>query len=58
MGGRLENLKYATIFTLFDPARIIAGESGALAMTGILLLIGAALSGAGIAVFEKRDLPL
>ena len=58
MGGRLENLTYATIFTLFDPERIIAGESGALAMTGILLLIGAVLSGAGIAVFEKRDLPL
>lgn len=52
MGDKLENLKYFTLFTLFNTSDIIAGES---VIVPILVLV---LYGAGIYIFSKRDLPL
>lgn len=55
-GEQAENARYFSIFTLFDPSGIAAGDTGALA--GMLgLLVGALLLfGAGIIVFCKKDL--
>lgn len=58
MGDKLENLKYATVFTLFDGDALLKGESRAVAMSGILLLIGILLFELGKYRFQKRDLPL
>ncbi|MBY0754178.1 ABC transporter permease [Clostridium sardiniense] len=57
MGGKLENLKYFTLFTFFNTGDIIAGEK---IVTPILVLLSVAivLYGAGIYIFSKRDLSL
>lgn len=56
-GKELENFRYFTLFTLFNPADIIAGENVVLPL---LLLggIGAVLYISGIIIFDKRDLPI
>lgn len=56
VGESAEKAKYFSVFTLFDPEGIVAGES--FANTGIIiLLIGAiALYAAAITVFSKKDL--
>lgn len=56
MGGKLENLKYATIFTLFDTKGILAQEGSAWGMAGILALAGVIFYGVGIGIFRKKDL--
>ena len=58
MGDKLENLKYATIFTLFDGDALLRGESRAIVMSGILLMIGILFFELGKYRFQKRDLPL
>ena len=40
MGGRLEKLKYATVFTLFDPTGLFRGDSAAYAGAAVLLALG------------------
>jgi len=57
MGGKMANLKYFTIFTLFNTNDIIAGES---VVFPILILISVAIVfyGIGIFIFSKRDLPV
>lgn len=58
MGGKLENLKYFTIFTLFDADKLIKGEVSGIWMFMILLAVGIILYVTGILRFNKRDLPL
>ena len=58
MGGKLEDLKYATIFTLFDTNKTISGDSNAIWMCTILIVLGLLLYGIGIWKFTKRDLTL
>lgn len=55
-GPELENAKYATFFTLFNPDGIAAGEAGAL--WGMVILFGGALIlfSAAISIFNKKDL--
>jgi len=57
MGGRLENLKYFTIFTFFNTNDILAGKS---IVTPIIILAAVAivLYGIGIFIFSKKDLPV
>ena len=57
-GERVENIKYASFFTLFDTTGLIAGDSLALAQSGILLLIGIVLCALGVLVFDRKDLPI
>jgi len=57
MGGKLENLKYFTIFTLFNTNDIIAGKSVVFPVI-ILGVVGIVLYGVGIFIFSKRDLSL
>lgn len=58
MGDKLENLRYATIFTLFDGDALLKGESRAAVMAGLLLIMGILFFELGKYRFQKRDLPL
>ncbi|MCI9414891.1 MAG: ABC transporter permease subunit [Clostridiales bacterium] len=58
MGGKLENLQYFTLFTLFDTAGLMDGTAAAWWKAAFLLGIGVLFFIAGIRLFERRDLPL
>lgn len=55
-GAKLENAKYATFFTLFNPDGIAAGQTGAI--FGMVALFAGALVlfASAIIIFEKKDL--
>lgn len=57
IGEKTEFLKYLTLYTLFDPNKIITGEGFALSFL-ILGVISVLSYAAGLIVFGKRDLPL
>ncbi len=56
MGGKLESLKFATIFSLFNPTNIISGDISVIPSFIALGVIALALYLAGILVFNKKDL--
>lgn len=56
VGGKAENAKYFTVFTLFDPTGIAAGECNAWIGVMVLLLGAIVLFLLGIGVFDKKDL--
>ena len=58
MGGKLENFKFFSIYTLLPKDQIIAGESGVAVYNIALVLIAIVLFGAGIARFTKKDFSL
>ena len=58
MGGRLDILRYATVFSLFDTEALLAGEGLGYAGMGILAAAGAAEYLAGMILFRKRDLSI
>lgn len=57
-GDAMENAKYATFFTLFDPKGIIAGETSAYLGMAALAAGGLALYTLGVAIFTKKDIPV
>lgn len=58
MGGYLEPLRHATLFSLFDPEGLIARAPSALGMLAVLAGVGIVLNALGVVWFSKRDLPL
>lgn len=56
MGGKLEALKYATLYTLLPAADIVAGNGGVWVQNLVLALIASACFAAGSAWFCRRDL--
>lgn len=58
MGDKLENLKYTTIFTFFQPTGLLEGTNEAYIGIAVLAILGLALYSIGITVFCKRNLPL
>ena len=56
MGEKLENLKYATIFTLMPGKDILAGTGNVALCCTVLALIWLALYVAGGLIFTKKDL--
>ena len=58
MGGKLETLRYITLFTLFQPDKLLAGEAAGWVFAAVLGLLGTALYAAGILLFHRRDLPI
>lgn len=58
ISGSVEWLRYASIFSLYRPSDIAAGNGQPLLAAIILLAIGLASFTAGIIAFSKRDLPL
>ena len=57
VGESTDFLKYFTIYTLFDPTKIISGENHIIPFI-VLVLLAICLYMAGIISFKKRDLPL
>lgn len=57
VGDKLKNLKYFTLFTLFNTGDIIAGKSLIIPI-GVSLIIALVFYGAGIYIFSKKDLYL
>jgi ABC-2 type transport system permease protein len=57
VGETTDFLKYFSLFTLFDPAKITSGEGYVLSFI-MLAAIAVVMYSAGILVFKKRDLPL
>jgi ABC-2 type transport system permease protein len=57
LGGKLANLKYFTMFTLFNTSDILSGKSVIFPIL-ILLAVAIVLYGIGIFIFSKRDLPV
>lgn len=55
-GEKAEAARYFSVFTLFDPEGIVAGESLAAAGAGILLVGALILHMAGILIFSRKDL--
>ncbi|CUH93479.1 ABC transporter permease subunit [Herbinix luporum] len=57
IGEKTSFLKYFTLFTLYDPSKIISGDSCILQFI-TLIIIAVLMYTIGIYVFDKRDLPL
>ena len=58
MGGKLENLKYFTIFSLFRPLDIINGKTSAYLMIVILFLMAFILYILSYFIFKKKNLSI
>ncbi|MEG0265408.1 MAG: ABC transporter permease subunit [Erysipelotrichaceae bacterium] len=58
MGGNLENLKYATIFTLFNSEQLIACNCDAYYKLILLIILAFLSFSSGIYIFKKKDMPL
>lgn len=58
VGGEGERMKYVTIFTLFDPSGLAAGELSAAGKAAVLLAGAVVLYSAAIMTFCKKDLHL
>ncbi|MDL2220521.1 ABC transporter permease [Eubacteriales bacterium OttesenSCG-928-N14] len=58
LGGPMAWAKYLTIFTLFDPDGIVAGNSTAFVMMGALFVLGIVCFTVANRVFIRRDLPV
>lgn len=58
MEGSMEWLKYATLVTLYDPTKIIAGESSAYLMLGCLALVALICFVVSKIVFDKKSMSL
>ena len=55
-GEKAEIAKYFSLFTLFDPSRIVADEAGARLGIAVLLAGAALLYATGIGIFSRKDL--
>jgi ABC-2 type transport system permease protein len=58
VGDELSFIGRASLFSLFDPASILARDNSVLPSFLALFAIGTVLYAAGIIVFRKKDLPL
>ncbi|MBH1941539.1 ABC transporter permease subunit [Mobilitalea sibirica] len=57
VGDKTDFLKYFTLYTLFDPEKIVQGEGYILSFI-VLFLVALVTYSGGLYVFNKRDLPL
>ncbi|MDP4094031.1 MAG: ABC transporter permease subunit [Bacillota bacterium] len=57
MGGKLADLKYFTLYSLFSPNDIIAGKSQ-IAQVLVLAVVAVVFYALGIFIFSKKDVPV
>ena len=58
MQGSMEGLKYATLLTLFDPSKLISGNSQGYIMLGVLSVVAIICFILGLLVFNKKSMSL
>lgn len=58
ISDKLEGLRYLTLFSFYQPGKIVQGNIEILPVSSWLLLIGVLAFALGIALFRRRDLPL
>ena len=58
MGGKLEPVKYCTVFTLYSPRGLAAGDANASLGSAVLLFGAFVLFFASLTIFHRKDLPL
>jgi ABC-2 type transport system permease protein len=58
VGPAMAWLGQLSLFSLYDAHSIAAGDQSAFLSCLIYLVIGAALYAAGVAVFDRKDLPI
>ena len=58
MGDKLQNLKYATIFSLLPADKIAAGDTEVFWQISALFLIAVCLYSAAAYIFMKKDMPI
>lgn len=58
VGDKLSFLKNFTLFSLFNPQRILEGSTSVPISFAVLFIIAILLYSAGIVVFNKKDLPI
>ena len=58
MKGNLENMKYATLMTLFDRDALIVNAAKGWYMSGILLLIAIGCFSAANVLFQRKNMSL
>jgi ABC-2 type transport system permease protein len=58
MGGNAEKLKYGTIFALYDAGKLAIGTSSLLLPVLAYGMMTLVLYGAGIVIFDRKDLPI
>lgn len=56
LGGNMENFKYVTLYTLYNPADLIAGKTSAMISMLLLFAIGICFYTLAYHAFNKRDL--
>ena len=58
VGEKAEAAKYFSLFTLFDPEGIVAGDTNAIICVGVLLAGAVVLFTLGVVIFSKKDLQI
>jgi ABC-2 type transport system permease protein len=58
MGGKLENLKYFTIFSLFKPHELLNGETNAYIMVLLMFILAVILYTSAFYIFKKKDMSI
>ena len=56
MGGAGEKAKYITLFSLYDPTGLAAGDTAAVLGSAVLLALAAGLYVLAVVIFSKKDL--
>jgi ABC-2 type transport system permease protein len=56
MGGKLENLKYFTIFSLFNPHKLLNGETNAYVCVLLMFILAIILYISAFYIFKKKDM--
>ena len=58
IGGKLENLKYFTIFSLFKPHELLKGETNAYLLVWLMFILAIVFYALSIYIFKKKDLSI
>ena len=58
VGGKLENLKFITIFSMFQAHELINGETNAYLLIGIMFILSIILYFSAFYIFKKKDMSI
>jgi ABC-2 type transport system permease protein len=58
MGGKIANLKYLTIFSLFQPHELLSGETNAYIFVVIMFILAIILYTSAFYIFKRKDMSI